>query len=98
MRVNLEQRDFRVTIVDRRFAARAVDEFPELLIIDSEDLDASVRNQIHRLRRAAHNEALPLVLLTSRAPPAGELEGVQPVVWLEKPFSIQRLIALIQSE
>ncbi|RME48460.1 MAG: hypothetical protein D6791_03255 [Chloroflexi bacterium] len=94
--LNLMKRGFNIVEASLEDGLPASNAPPRLVIVDVSLTSASGQEVVDSLRRIPGVEGVPLVLLLSTAPTAGQLAAFQPARWLEKPLDMDSLLTLVR--
>ncbi len=94
--LNLTKRGFNTVEASLQGNLPASNVPPQLIILDVDLPGTSGLEVVDSLRRTFKVEGVPLVLLLSTAPTAGQLAAFQPARWLEKPLAMDSLLALVR--
>lgn len=94
--LNLTKRGFRTLEVSSQREVPLSSEKPQLIVLDVDPLDESGWEAVEAVRHSPWAQGVPLVLLASAAPTANQLATLQPVHWVEKPLTMDALLALVR--
>lgn len=95
IRLNLHKRGLQAREVDSLVSVSPASEAPDLIIVDVDTPYSQEWEEVRAWRQSQGGGEVPLIVLFSIAPSERYLASVAPAWWLEKPFAMESLLALV---